>query len=297
MRDASLTEYLKLGTGLRYLIDARAGESLGGKYILSNITTVLALIRDLGFQQTAQSAGYRQLENLSTELAAAGTENTKINERQAAKLGEAARKVRTSLFTEAEGRQVYVGSVGQHGADRADNSDKPAPEPADVQVARISARQAIIVAAITALAGTSGLIGAAVQRTTAPPPSVPAQAWLQIDGVEFNVPQPGLKVRITAFVNGISYSFPSQALWSAVGREMAPHALPLPLGDSAYTLSFGLIYADGDGTDVRYAQSSSTVRVRAGQIPIDSDYKLFNVDAGTRTQAIATIRYKVTHEP
>ena len=294
MRDASLTAYLKLGTGLRYLIDARAGEPLGGKYILSNTTTVLALIRDLGFQQTAHSAGYHQLEALSTELTAAATESTRIDERQAAKLGEAARKVRTSLFTEAEGHHVYVGDVGQDGPH---SSDKPAPEPADVQVARITARQAIIVAAITALAGTSGLIGAAVQRTTAPPPTVAAQAWLQIDGVEFNVPQPGLKVRITAFVNGIGYSFPSQALWSAVGRQMAPHALPLPLGDSVYTLSFGLIYADGDGRDVRYAQSSSTVRVRAGQIPINSDYKLFNVDAGTRTQAIATIRYKVTHEP
>lgn len=103
-----LTGFLKLGTSLRYLIDVRAGDTLGGKYILSNLDTVLSLVKELGFEQTASTAAYQRMVELHAELKAASAEVATIGEAQRARLEDAGRKVRASLFTEAAGKRVRL---------------------------------------------------------------------------------------------------------------------------------------------------------------------------------------------
>lgn len=103
--------YLKLGTGLRYLIDLRGGETLGGKHVLSNLRTVLELIPELGFRLTRKSSGFQQLESLCAELDASTSSGTSLSPEQAGRVSEAARKVRTALFTEAKGMTLTGGGL------------------------------------------------------------------------------------------------------------------------------------------------------------------------------------------
>lgn len=100
-------DYIKLGTSLRYLIDAEEGELLGGKYVLQNINTVLTLIKDLEFVATLNSAGIAQLNNLKIQLLSIDQTNSKITKDQADQLEKISRKIRDSLLTEGDGMELF----------------------------------------------------------------------------------------------------------------------------------------------------------------------------------------------
>ncbi|MBI5462473.1 MAG: hypothetical protein HY941_09845 [Gammaproteobacteria bacterium] len=124
-------DFIKLGTALRYLIDVREGEPLGGKHVLQNIETVLVLVRELEFTLTLESAGIAQLVNLGAQLRSASTTTTTINKEQAAQLERICRKVRESLLTEGEGIQVFTQAK--------EVLDKPLPLPEHVTLKWLSA--------------------------------------------------------------------------------------------------------------------------------------------------------------
>jgi len=99
-------DFIKLGTALRYLIDVREGEPLGGKHVRQNIETVLVLTKELEFGSTLNSAGITQLKNLDIQLHLVSTTVTTISRDQAEQLERVCRKIRESLLTEGDGIEV-----------------------------------------------------------------------------------------------------------------------------------------------------------------------------------------------
>ncbi|MCH8875728.1 MAG: hypothetical protein IIA89_02760 [Chloroflexi bacterium] len=110
MENVKASAYVKLGTSLRYLIDVKEGERIGGKYVLANIESVLTLIEQLGFHNTKAAAGVRQLMELRGELTRVGADQTRIDEEQANRLDTIGRKIRDQLLSEGEGIEVHSGS-------------------------------------------------------------------------------------------------------------------------------------------------------------------------------------------
>lgn len=99
-------QYVKLGTSLRYLIDAREGEPLGGKCIIQCIETVLSLIVELEFSSTYKSSGFKQLDALMIQLKSFSMKNTSITKEQSDELERICRKIRESLLTEGDRIEV-----------------------------------------------------------------------------------------------------------------------------------------------------------------------------------------------
>ena len=94
--------YIKLGTGLRYLIDAREGDPLDGKHILANLESVLTLIPMLGFESTANSGKFKQLQDLNQELIRANGVSPSLSAKDRARLEPLCRTIRQSLLTEGD---------------------------------------------------------------------------------------------------------------------------------------------------------------------------------------------------
>ena len=95
-------DFVKLGTGLRYLIDVQLGTSLGGKYILQNIKTVQVLIKELGFASTLASPVFTQLRKLEAKLELVSTTVPTISNTDADELHSVCRRIRDSLFFEGD---------------------------------------------------------------------------------------------------------------------------------------------------------------------------------------------------
>jgi hypothetical protein len=106
-------QFLKLGTSLRYLIDAREGQPLAGKFILQNLRTVLELVTELGFVGARHSKGFEQLQLLQVELHGVCVEAPKLTEAQAQRLELAARKLREALFTEGDQKELVSASQAE----------------------------------------------------------------------------------------------------------------------------------------------------------------------------------------
>jgi hypothetical protein len=104
-----------------------------------------------------------------------------------------------------------------------------------VQVAKISAFQAIIVATITAVAGLlAGYLGKPMEHNQ------DVQRWLVIDGAEA---KDHSLIRIVATVNGVYFSYPSNSVWTAVGPDMSRERFPLPSSKN-YSISFRAFLSD-----------------------------------------------------
>jgi len=98
--------FVKLGTSVRYLIDAQPGALLGGKYVLQNIDKVLELVAQLGFKTTLTTGGFRELRDLRALLTIASQSNPKLDTQQAEELERVCRRVRDSLLMEGEGMSL-----------------------------------------------------------------------------------------------------------------------------------------------------------------------------------------------
>src|SRR5437660_6091079 len=114
----------------------------------------------------------------------------------------------------------------------------------DVEVASITSRQAIVVAAITATAGLAGgYFGRPVINSS---PTVPSTAEHRLRILRVNA-LPGQAVRIVADVDGQGYSYPTRALWADVGPHMSQEDFPLPTGRLEYRIHFSAFVRQQDG--------------------------------------------------
>jgi hypothetical protein len=102
--------FLKLGTSVRYLIDAQPGALLGGKHVLQNIDKVIELAGRLEFKATLTTGGFQELRELRTLLTTASQSNLKLDAQQAKELERVCRRVRDSLLMEGEGMALVRAS-------------------------------------------------------------------------------------------------------------------------------------------------------------------------------------------
>ena len=172
------------------------------------------------------------------------------------------------------------------------SASKNKPITKEERVAKITARQAIVVALITAAAG---LIGAAIQKVSSTTNTAVQQKWLKIRGVELEGFSKDSRVRVVIYVNGIALSYPSRAIWIKVGPQMSEEEFPLPIDTDKYKISFELFisfeHLDQVGS-IRVDRSNEVIEVK--QTPFKYDYKLYTVEAGIRgNEAVSTIKFEV----
>jgi len=165
------------------------------------------------------------------------------------------------------------------------------PEHRDVQVARITAKQAVIVATITALAGIAGGYFGRPTADSALPQT--RQYRLRILGV--TSVDTAWAVRIIAHVDGDNYSYPGQALWADIGSDMSQEDFPLVVGKSEYRIRFSAFVRDKDGA-ILQASSQESQAIPVSSAPIERDYVLrllANVGFSRSTARALTVRYEV----
>jgi hypothetical protein len=159
-----------------------------------------------------------------------------------------------------------------------------------IQVAKITARQAIIVAFITAAAGLGGaFIGKAtgagseadafvlrdsvrqlnraitgLQMQIATP-----RPWLYLTGMFFN--KKGAQARVFASVDGIAYTFPTAMAWGD-GDQFVKDSLPLATLHAPQNIRFFARYALPHAP-LRDAGSSEIITVPA--VPYAGEYRLY----------------------
>jgi hypothetical protein len=122
----------------------------------------------------------------------------------------------------------------------------------NVEVARITARQAIIVAVITSVAGLlGGMVGYFANHPAKPPEHAVAytEHRISIDGVRLEAGEEGsqhLAIRVMVDVNGQAYSYPSRALWADIGPNMSKEEFPLVSAET-YKVHFAAYLRSQDG--------------------------------------------------
>jgi len=152
----------------------------------------------------------------------------------------------------------------------------PERETSEVRIARITAKQAIVVATITALAGVVSSIIAYSQGAR----HSTAQHYLKIVRVEkrgFANMNPS--VRIVADINDQPYSYPSRAVWTDISHEEPGESFPLLANQSEYVLRFSAFYRRDDG-EVQQLTSSEVVRLAATRLPVIDTFSLYLLDQG-----------------
>lgn len=154
-------------------------------------------------------------------------------------------------------------------------------ETKEERLARITAKQAIIITAITVC---GGLAGAAIQHvasfrsngtsaTTSAP--IVKQNWLTIKGVELTnstdeqvVPH----ARIVASVNNnVVISYPGTTIWEPVVRDMPVERFPLPIGADTHNLTF-LLFLRNEVGEPTTLHSKETITVT--DTPFKSEARL-----------------------
>jgi hypothetical protein len=180
----------------------------------------------------------------------------------------------------------------------------------NVQIAQITARQAILVAIVTAVSGLVGSIITArlkapdvprqkaldIPGQTAPtPPEVPRQHRLEISGVELQFAGSGsYAVRVVAQVNGQAYSYPSTALWADVAPGMSHEEFPLAVGAEEYGITFQVFLRDPAGTVSRLGSHEEHM-IPVTALPMEREYRLYVQDSGfTRSgHSELLVKYRV----
>jgi hypothetical protein len=169
-------------------------------------------------------------------------------------------------------------------------TDKTAKE---VQVAKISSRQAIIVTLITSLAGLiGGIIGMGIKQTSSqanPPTSI---HQISIEGVEFSDCNDRCSVRIVVEVNGQTYSYPSRAIWGGIGPRMSKERFPLvPSPEFKVNIKAFLRYPDNQ---VEELQSQVLTTDKTDALPADREYALYPYQGFRRAAApVLTVHYRI----
>lgn len=117
-----------------------------------------------------------------------------------------------------------------------------------VTIARISAKQAIMVALITSLAG---LVGAAIQKYGFDTASqTVAQHEVQFRGIEFHGSPEVKRYRVVIDVDGIPYSYPGRSVWKDAGPKISELSFPLKVGISKHSVGIEIFAESVDGEEL-----------------------------------------------
>lgn len=173
-------------------------------------------------------------------------------------------------------------------------------ETKEERLARITARQAIIVTAITVC---GGLAGAGIQHVaslstngmpTTTSVSIVKQDWLVIKGVELinATDEPVVQqVRIVATINNdVVISYPGPTIWEPVVREMPIERFPLPIGADTHKVTFVLFLRNEPGEPTTF-HSQETITVT--DTPFKSEARLVHFTPASRITGPQASRARV----
>lgn len=149
-------------------------------------------------------------------------------------------------------------------------------ESKEIRVARINARQAIIVAVISAAAA----IGATLVGTGILGAKSPTQHWLRILNVDLD--GQFSQIRVMAEVNGRGLSYPTRALWAEPGPEMSSEVFAIEKSDQ-YQVRLEVLALNGKDSVTRF-MSQRVDTINAQQLPVENVYELHEV-GGFMTRA------------
>lgn len=167
-----------------------------------------------------------------------------------------------------------------------------------IQVARITRNQAIVVAVITAVGGfITALLAVGGGLFNSGNVEV-AQRWVKIEevrvGDDFSVQRID-RVRITAQVNGVSYSFPTNTVWATLGKDMAGEKFPLPVGLKTFRIKFtGFGTAAGETGAARF-DNRDAAEFKVSQLPLRNMTQSLNYTASASNVPASglVVRYSV----
>jgi hypothetical protein len=158
---------------------------------------------------------------------------------------------------------------------------RPAKTDPALQVASITAKQAVIVALITSIAG---LLGAWIANQHKSPEAI--ERYIKITGVESSTPG---GARIILEVNGQAYSYPSRAIWAIVSSNMSQESFPLPQGASSFSVHLAGFF-DSAG-DIRTLNTQEVQINALSALPVQREFSLHQVESGAN-QGLAVLRVK-----
>ena len=157
------------------------------------------------------------------------------------------------------------------------NHQKKSLEHKDIRVARITLRQAVIVAAITAVATifigwfTISSKDASSKNTITKP------SQIKILGVKAENAEPYCQIRIVMNVNGQYYSYPSKAVWAVVGTQMQSEEFPILSNSERIILNFEIFHRLQDGT-VSYHSNFVDHKISKTDLPKEDEFSLHLAD-------------------
>jgi hypothetical protein len=132
--------------------------------------------------------------------------------------------------------------------------------------------------------------------------STSRDAWLIITGVRiFGLDSSGEpRVRVTATVNGVRYTYPSgtEAKWVRLGPDMSNQRFLLPPTKEGYNIRFSMEGVYQEQPFKMISQSEKFVKVKS--IPFEGSYSLhsFDLNTGSRSgSADGSVLYVVTSDP
>jgi hypothetical protein len=161
---------------------------------------------------------------------------------------------------------------------------------AQVQAAKITAFQAIVVTLITVAGGSLGyFFGDAGKAKNKPEIK---QHWLAIENVNYTGP-----ARLVVTVNGNNFSYPSTQIWAGNGEQAPQERFPLPVGAEKYQISFTALVPEIDPGLKGFYPTKSPHEEEIGlqQLPTGERTVSFipNASHSTQVKPMIHIKYSV----
>lgn len=154
----------------------------------------------------------------------------------------------------------------------------PTGESKEVQVARITARQAVVVALITAASGILLGILTGYQSGRSAPRDV-RQHWITLKPVIAEPESEGNAVRVVVLANSQAYSYPSRAVWADIGPKMSRESFPLPIGADECRVRFEVFLRRPDGRVIPYtSQEVDEIELSKLKGSFQQEYTIFPLD-------------------
>jgi len=161
----------------------------------------------------------------------------------------------------------------------------------EIQVAKITSRQAIIVAVISALSGLAGAVISGHFRPDTAKASI--QHFIKLPTEIEGLPS-GASVRIVADVNGEAYSYPTRYVWSDVKRTMPLERFTLPMAQDQYNVKFKVFVRSPSGDFQEVETNTNTVPALASPSPLpNSCTAVFSENGFVRDTSSIVIHYEI----
>jgi len=181
---------------------------------------------------------------------------------------------------------------------------------AQLKIAKITSRQAVVVAIISAISGCLiALIPFFITKSNSSQ-TIQKQAWLTVKRIEFfqpfeeqEIPREGLsRGRLVVHVSGISYSYPSKTLYTFLSQDgyYAEESFPLPITLTTFAVSFELLSIPQDPlrSGKFFSTATSTQVDRVKSLPYSGEYELKHVtpDGSRQMYMAARIYYEIRED-